>query len=221
MSRLLRLALGATFAAALGSAAHAQSFALGANVGTPGLGVEAQARVIDLIVLRAAGDFAEFDRDETYGDIAYSGKLKLATVGAFVDVHPMGNGFLLTGGAFFGKRRGELDGQPVRNVRIGSATYSPAEVGRIDGDIKMSKAQPFVGLGYDSTFTRSSAVGVKAIIGAAFSDEPEVALRASGGSLSTNPIFLQNVRQEEASVRDDAKDFKVFPVAQVGLTYRF
>ncbi len=221
MSRLLSLALAPVIALALGAVAHAQSFAVGASVGTPGLGIEAQAKVNDWLVVRGAGDFAEFDRDETYGDIAYAGKLKLATLGAFVDVHPARNGFLLTGGAYFGKRRGELDGQPTTTVRIGGAPYTPAQVGRIDGDIQMADVQPFVGLGYDSTFTRTSRVGLKAILGVAFSNSPEVTLKASGGTLSTNPVFLQSVTQEEAEVREDAKGFKYFPVAQIGLTYRF
>lgn len=221
MSRLRVLALGAVFALVTGAAAAAQSFAVGGSLGTPGVGVEAQVKVNDWIVLRAAGDFAEFDRDETYGDIAYAGKLKLSTVGAFVDVHPGGGGFLISGGAYFGKRRGELDGQPTTDVRIGGVSYTPAQVGRIDGDIAMSDAQPFVGLGYDSTFVRESRLGFKAVVGLAFSDSPEVTLRASGGSLSTNPVFLDSVRREEAEVREDAEDFKYFPVAQVGLTYRF
>ena len=115
----------------------------------------------------------------------------------------------------------ELDGQPVTNVRIGGVSYTPAQVGRIDGDIKMSDVQPFVGLGYDSTFTRTSRIGLKAVLGMAFSDTPEVTLRASGGTLSTNAVFLENVRAEEADIAEDSKDFKYFPVAQVGLSYRF
>jgi hypothetical protein len=221
MTRLVSAALGAAITVALGCAAHAQSFAVGGVVGTAGLGAEVQMKASSWLVLRGAADFAEGDRDETHGDIAYAGKLKLGTGGAFVDLHPGGKGFMLSGGAYFGQRRGELDGQPVTNVRIGGVSYTPAQVGRIDGDIKMSDVQPFVGVGYDSTFTRTSRIGLKAVLGMAFSDTPEVTLRASGGTLSTNAVFLENVRAEEADIAEDSKDFKYFPVAQVGLSYRF
>jgi hypothetical protein len=221
MSMIRGLCLAPVAALALSAVAHAQNLAVGAVFGTPGIGVEAQAKVSRWLVLRAAADFAEFDRDETYGDIAYAGKLKLVTGGAFVDIHPLGGGLLVSGGAYIGKRRGELDGEPTTTVRIGDKPYTPAQVGRIDSDIKMGDIQPFAGLGYDTTFRRTGRVGLKGVVGMAFSHSPDVTLTASGGALSTNAVFLQSLRDEEGQIRDDAKGFKYFPVAQVGLTYRF
>lgn len=221
MTRFATLALGSALSFALAAAAQAQSFAFGGVAGTPGVGVEAQVKVSDWVVLRGDADFGSLNRDETHGDIAYTGKLKLGTAGAFVDLHPGGSPFMITGGAYFGERAGELDAQPVTNVRIGGVSYTPAQVGRIDGDIKMSNMQPFVGVGYDGTFSRTSKLGLKAVLGMAFSDTPEVTLRASGGTLSTNPVFLESVRAEERDLAEDSKDFKYFPVAHIGLTYRF
>lgn len=221
-TQLFAVTLGAAVLAAAGAQAQdGGNFAVGANVGTPGLGVEAQYRLSDSFVVRGGGDWLDFDHDETYGDVAYSGKVKSKTAGLFLDWHPMQGGFFVSGGSYFGKRKLNLDGRPTGNTNIGGVIFTPAQIGTITGDVELSDAQPFVGLGWDNTFSGDGGWGFRAMAGVSFSDEPKVNLTASGGTLSNDPTFQARLRQEEAEVREDAKDFKYFPVGQIGLTYRF
>lgn len=203
------------------TSAAAQNMALGVNVGTPGLGVQATAQISDLVVLRGALDGMSISRNQDYSDIAYDGKAKLTTGGLFADLHPGGGAFLVSGGAYFGKREIELSAQPSANVEIGGVTYTPAQVGRIDGEAKLSKFQPFLGVGFDNTYVGDRAWGFRALAGVSFSKAPKVNLTATGGALASDPAFLAQLQIEEAQAREDAKDFKYFPVVQVGLTRRF
>ena len=203
------------------SEAAAQNMAVGLNVGTPGVGVQASAKVSDMIVLRGALDGVSIGRDEDYSDIDYDGKAKLFTGGLFADVHPGGGAFFVSGGAYVGKRKITLRGQPTEPVDIGGQIFTPAELGRLDGEAKLSNFQPFLGLGFDNTFVGERAWGFRALAGVAFSKRPDVELTASGGTLSNDAEFQARLRAEEADARDDAKDFKYFPVVQVGLTRRF
>jgi hypothetical protein len=223
MNRSPLLLAGAASLLLAATAAQAQEgrFAVGVNVGTPGLGAEAQFKLSDQFVVRGGADTLKFDHDDSYSGVDYSGKLKSSTGGVFLDWHPMGGAFFISGGSYFGDRTLKLSGTPSGSTDIGGVTYTAAQVGRIDGDVAMSDAQPFVGLGWDNTFSGDGGWGFRGLVGAAFSDSPEVDLTASGGTLSNDPTFQNRLRQEEADVRDDAKDFKYFPVAQVGLTYRF
>ncbi len=216
--------VGAALLAAAGSQALAQdggNFAVGGNIGTPGIGLEAQYRLNDSFVVRGGGDWLDFDHDETYSGVAYTGKVKSKTAGLFLDWHPMQGGFFVSGGSYFGKRKINLSGTPTENTQIGGATFTPAQIGTITGDVELSDAQPFLGLGWDNTFSDEGGWGFRVLGGVSFSDSPKVDLTASGGTLSNDPTFQQRLREEEAEVRDDAKDFKYFPVAQIGLTYRF
>ncbi|WP_374470141.1 hypothetical protein [Phenylobacterium sp.] len=217
------LAAAAALAAAPAGAAFAQSgpFAIGLNAGTPGLGVEAKLRVGDRLVVRGGGDWLNLSHDEDYSGVNYDGKLKAATAGLFADWHPGGSAFLVSGGAYFGDRKLDLTARPTGPVEIGGATFTPAQVGRIDGKAKLSSAQPFVGVGFDNTFTTERAWGFRALVGVSFSDDPDVSLQASGGTLSGDPTFQARLRQEEADIRDDAKDFKYYPVVQIGVSRRF
>lgn len=216
--RTATLAIACAMAA---TTATAQSKALGVSIGTPGVGVVASAQVSDLIVLRGAVDGMSLNRNETYSDVAYDGKAKLLTGGLFADLHPGGGPFLVSAGAYAGKRKLELRGQPTASVEIGDQTYTPAQIGRIDGEAKLSSLQPFVGLGFDNTYSGDRAWGFRALAGVSFSKAPKIKLTAAGGTLSSDPAFLANLREEEAEVREDAKNFKYFPVVQIGLTRRF
>jgi hypothetical protein len=223
MTRIALLVAGTASALIATSSAQAEEgrFALGANFGTPGAGVEAQFRVTDQIVLRGGADSLKFDHDDSYSGVDYSGKLKSSTGGVFVDWHPAGGGFFVSAGGYFGDRSIELDGTPSGSTDIGGVTYTAAQIGTISGEVKQSDLQPFVGLGWDTTFSGEGGWGFRGLVGTAISESPSVRLTASGGTLSSDPTFQSRLRQEEADVRDDAKDFKYFPVAQIGLTYRF
>ena len=76
-------------------------------------------------------------------------------------------------------------------------------------------------MGYDNTFTRGGRVGFRILAGAAFGDSPQVNLDARGGTLSNDPIFRARLDQEEQEIQSEADDYKVLPVVQAGLNFKF
>lgn len=205
--------------AALAGAAQAQ-VAVGAHVGTPGVGVEAQLSLGPVFTLRGSIDRLGHDFDESYDGIDYGGEFDFNTVGAFIDLHPFANGFLISGGAYLGERKIRLDAEPTVPVEIGGAVFTPSQVGQLSGAVTLSDLSPFIGVGFDNTFTRPGRWGVRAILGAALSEDPDVALDSTGGSLSNNAAFRARLEDEADRIRDET-DYGLFPVAQIGLTYRF
>jgi hypothetical protein len=57
-------------------------------------------------------------------------------------------------------------------------------------------------------------------LGVLLQGEPNVDLEATG-PISTDPTFQSNLAQEEAAAEDDVKDFDVYPVIALGMSYRF
>ena len=191
------------------------------NTGTTGVGAEVQLSLGPVFVLRGGIDTLGYDFDETYSDVDYGGRFDFDTVSGFVDLHPFLNGFLISGGAYVGERNIRLDARPSAPVDIGGATYSPAQVGTLSGRIKLSETAPFVGIGYDDSFYREGTWGFRGMVGVAWSQEPEVGLSSSGGTLSNDPIFRARLEQEAREIQEDAEDKAFFPIVQVGLTARF
>ena len=210
-------------ALAFASTASAQDgrFAIGGQLGTPGGGVSALYSLSPNFVIRGSYDALKFDRDESYDDIDYNAQLDFSSPGAFIDWHPTGNAFFVSAGAFFGARDVNLDATPTGNTNIGGTVFTPAQIGNLTGKIELESTAPFVGIGYDNTFTHPGHWGFRLLAGAAFGDAPQVDLNSSGGTLSGDPTFQARLAQEEADIQDDADNYKVLPVVQVGVTYRF
>lgn len=217
------LTLAALAALALPAAAMAQTspVAVGANIGTPGIGVSAQVLAADQLVIRGDLDWMKWGYDRNYDGVSYEGTFKSLTGGLFADWHPGGNAFFVSGGAYFGDRKLNLDATPASATDIGGTVYTPAQIGRIRGSAKLSKVQPFAGLGFDNTWVGDRAWGFRALAGVAFSKKPNVDLRATGGLLASDPTFLARLQQEEDNISDDAKKIRYFPVVQIGVTRRF
>lgn len=219
MKRIITLAAFAAGSAAAAGAAEAQ-VAVGAGIGTTGASVEAQATVAPGLSLRGGYNYFEYEADDTYDDIAYEGDLDLSTVGAFLDWHPFGNGFFLSGGAFIGEKGLSLVATPTSNVEIGSQTFTPAQVGTLHMAADLEETAPFVGLGWDSTFG-TSGIGFRLLAGAMFTGSPQVDLTSTGGSLSNDANFQTQLAAEEQALQDEIDDYEIYPVAQAGLTFRF
>jgi len=191
------------------------------NLGTPGVGVEAQLSLGPVFVLRGGLDTLGVQFDQSYSDVDYTGRFDFDTVSAFVDLHPFANAFLISGGVYVGDRTIDLNTTPDAPVELGGATFTPAQVGTLSGRIKLSDTAPFLGLGYDDSFYRDRRWGFRGIVGVAYSAEPQVALDSTGGTLSNDPTLRARLDQEAADIREDARDRGLFPVVQLGATVRF
>lgn len=216
MIRAAMLSLALTSAAGAGSAQTAASV----HVGTAGAGAEVKMALGPSFVVRVGVDRLRHDFDQTYSGVDYGAELDFDTVGGFIDLHPFRNAWFVSGGAYLGARELRLEAQPVIPVEIGGAMFTPQQVGKLTGAAALSDTAPFVGLGFDNTFTGRWRVGVRALIGVAVGESPNVTLTSQGGTLSDNAAFRQRLDAEAARIEEEA-DYGLFPIAQIGLSYRF
>lgn len=219
MRRTITLAACALAGVGAAGAAQAQ-IAIGGSIGTTGVTAEAEMKVIPGVNIRGGYNYLQYGADSTYDDIAYDGDLDLTTIGAFVDVHPFGNSFFLTAGAYFGEKTLDLAATPTSNVEIGSQTFTPQQVGTLNLAGDLEDTAPFVGLGWDTTF-ENPGIGFKFLAGAMFTGTPQINLTATGGTLSNDANFQTQLAQEEQNLQDDINDYEVYPVVQIGLTLGF
>lgn len=222
LSTAFALAAAATLAGA--GTAHAEKrLAVGLAGGTTGVSGEVSFKANRYVHLRGGYNYFQYDLDDGYEDIDYSGELDLSNFGAFVDLHPFGNGFLLSGGAFIGDKALNLIAEPSSTYEIGDQTFTAAQVGTLHFDAELESTAPFVGLGWDTTFQGDSAWGLRFIAGAMFTGSPSIDLYTVGGtrSPSEDAALQQEIAEEEANLQDDVSDYEVYPVAQIGLTFAF
>ena len=220
--KTLVLALCAAALAATASLPARAQVALGGHIGTEGIGPDAQLKLNNNFTVRAAGDWLDFDYNRTDTNVHYDGKLKLMTGGAFLDWHPWANALFVSGGAYFGDRHVDLSAQPSGPVTIGGQQFTAAQAGVLQGKIKMDSVTPFAGLGFDnSSDPDHHGLGLKGVLGVAFSGKPSVTLASTGGILSGSPILQSALAQEQATIASKDGLLQYYPVVQIGVNYRF
>ncbi|MEM1150980.1 MAG: hypothetical protein AAGI03_10525 [Pseudomonadota bacterium] len=213
--------LAAAMATTGAASAQDSNIAIGAGVGTPGANVDVAFKVNDFLRVRGGGNLFQFDEDVDIDDITYEGELDLSGLSVAADLHPFSNSFMLTGGAYFGTKEIGVSASPNEAVTIGDTIFAPDEFGSLVGDVSFEDTAPFIGLGFDNTFTGSGNWGFRAVVGASLFGSADVSLDSVGGTLSNDPNLQAELEAEEAKIEEDVEDFELYPILQIGLTYRF
>ncbi|QNN65574.1 hypothetical protein H9L12_03055 [Sphingomonas rhizophila] len=217
--------LFATALVVLGLAAPAAAqessggFSAGVTGGTLGIGPEVGYRMSDNFGVRGNVTFLGISRNVDSDDISYDGDLKLKSGGVMVDVHPFGGGFRLSAGARVNRNRVKLVAKPTDDVEVGDETYTPEEVGTLSGTVKANKLAPTLTLGWGGGLSRGLKVGIEA--GGMFQGSPTVKDLRATGLLASDPDFQASLRREEEEVEDDIDKFKIYPIVQLSIGYRF
>jgi hypothetical protein len=197
-------------------------FALGATVGTDGVGGELQYNLNRYVTVRGRGTWLDFRYGGNSGDVHYDADFKLSQGGGFVDLHPFANPFVVSVGGVAGPRRADVSLYYRRNVTVDGVSLTPAQLGQGGGRAEIGSAAPFVGLGFDNTFTHAGHWGFKLTAGVAFGHAPDVSLAPTSGLAAQNPQLIQPyIADVEHDVRHDGEALAYYPQVSAGVNYRF
>jgi hypothetical protein len=211
------LALVAVLSAVPASRAAAQ-IAISPHVGTLGLGADLSVGLLPALGIRAGGNLQPWKPKLDFDDLEYTIDLASPTWFGVLDLYIAGP-LRLSGGAVAFTNDTKIDARVTQSVDIGNTTYTPQQIGTIQGVFEANRVAPYGGIGFGKA-PRSTGVGFSMDLGVAFHGEPDVHLSASG-PLASDPTFQSNLTREEANVGDDAKSFRVYPVVTVGFVVAF
>ncbi|HXI88112.1 MAG TPA: hypothetical protein VNH64_11675 [Parvularculaceae bacterium] len=202
--------------AAPGSAYASDSHVdFGVTAGALGVGPEASFRFNNWVRLRANATFLTISPSFSSSDINYDGRVKLKSGGVMLDVYPLGDGLYLSGGARINGNAADLMATPTIGVTINGVFYTPAEVGVLTTSAHTKDFAPQASIGYSQSLPGGVVIGVEA--GAFFQGAPTIdPIQSSGGLVS-----LVDLEAERQSLQNDVHKYKVYPVLQLRLGYRF
>lgn len=201
--------------------AKASDFWVAPKIGTLGVGADLGWQVTDKFKLRANGNWLAYDHDETIDSVDYDANLRIFSLGLLADIHPAGNGWRVTFGAYYLDNKLDLDANldPNETVTIGDQTFTGAQLGELDGNAKFNNFAPYLGIGYGVNADANQNWHFTFDLGALFVGSARVNLSAS------NPLGLPNVaeevKKEENEVEDELDSYQWYPVIAIGVAYRF
>jgi hypothetical protein len=227
---------GIVLACAIGgisTAPQAADFAFGAKLSTLGAGLELSTPLSERLNARAGVNYFQYDTSVTESGIDYDADLKLRSISAMLDWHPMRGGFRLTAGILGNGNKLSLIASGEDDYTIGDATYRGDL--RLDGNVDFRSAAPYLGLGWGNVFGKGGAWSFTADAGVVLQGKPRPTLAASGTAqrlengvpvgpvidVADDPLFQQELAREEQNLRDELDRFQYYPVLSIGLAYRF
>jgi hypothetical protein len=187
--------------------------------GTTGGGAQIEYVLNGYLALRVSGDWLGVSHSFNTSDADFTGHANWATVGAFLDLHPLDNGWFLSGGVFQGARNASVEGVTTKDVTVDGVTLTPDDIGTVMGEAKLDTTSPFVGLGWDQAQHERSGFTFRFLAGAAFGGA-KLTLWDVGPFADTDPVKTW-IAQEQAEAQSKADPWKAYPVIQLGLGYRF
>lgn len=209
------------------SAAYAGGVDVAAEIGTTGYGLHLAVPVHDQVGLRFGVNALTYSYADTSDSVDYDFKLKLQTEDLLLDWYPsVGGTFRFTGGVVHNGNKITAHGRPNSNgtYEINGRTYLASQVGTLNGKIDFRSAAPYLGVGWGhSSASAKTGWGFTADLGVLFQGSPRTSLTNSG--CTADPLTCQqiasDVAAEEASLNEDVRSFRAYPVARIGVNYRF
>lgn len=209
-------------AAAVATPAAAQDdgqIAVGITGGTLGIGPEVSYRPSESFGVRASATFFNLNREVESDGIVYDGSLDLQSFGAMVDFYPFGGGFRLSGGARISQNEVGLLATPAGTIEVGDEEFTAAEVGTLSGRIEPKSFAPTLTLGWAGGRSKGIKFGVDA--GVMFQGAPKVTELSATGTLANDADFRDALADERAEIEADIDSFKLYPILQFSIGYRF
>ncbi|MBN1509700.1 MAG: hypothetical protein JW955_22830 [Sedimentisphaerales bacterium] len=211
----------ATVLLACGSAQAAfDEWAIGAKIGTLGIGGDLTTNLIPQVNLRAGAQWLGFSFDAEFSGVDYNVDLNLLNPLLLLDWYPFNGSFRISAGALYNASNIQLRGRPMEDVEIGDQTYHPEDLGAVEGDVEFEPIVPYVGIGWGNAPGNSGHWGLATDFGVAFIGSPNLDLSATG-PIASDPTFQAELAKEKRDIEEDLSGFNIYLVLSISLFYRF
>ena len=221
------IALSGFSAPALAQDDEGSGFRIAATGGTLGIGPEVGYRISETFGLRSNATFFSISASADSDDLEFEGDLKLRSFGAMVDIHPFGGGFRISPG--FRINNNEVSAIALPNsgqsYEIDGNVYTAEEIGTLSTRTDIKKFAPSLTIGYGGGNRKGFVFGIEA--GALFQGsvgiEP-ITVTGICANPSSSPdcaTLAADLEEERVSLEEDIDQYKVYPILQLSLGYRF
>ncbi|HEY8609405.1 MAG TPA: hypothetical protein VIM12_20005 [Noviherbaspirillum sp.] len=222
----MRISSGcAVAAAAMLFAVEAQAqTGLTASVGTPGVGLHLTVPLQEQFNARFGVNGLNYSHDIRTSNVEYDTKLKLRTVEALLDYHPLRGNFRISGGIVYNGTKLTGDGTPRAGgtYTFNGTSYPAATAGTLDARVDFRNFAPYLGIGFGNA-AQDKGWGFSADLGVLFQGRPDTSV-TSTGCTAPAPLCAElasDLAAESRELRDDADEFRFYPVVRVGVSYKF
>lgn len=203
------------------SSSTSGKWSAGVGISTLGLGANVGYKFNESFKIRGIVNYFQYSKKFNDDELALSTKLRLLTAGIMGDWHFAQNGFRLTGGLVYNGNRFKMNGTPSRNVVVNGRTYTPAEIGEVQGTLDFRPIAPYIGIGYDSGHEKKCGFAFTAEVGVLFQGKVRGKVNKITGALASQARAINDMKDYTVAEVNKSRLIKTYPVLSIGLSYKF
>ena len=214
---------------AYGAPARAADSRMGLDLklGTLALGGDVVVKVNEAVNVRLG--YTGFSRrvDFTENSVNYRGDARLSSPSLLVDWALVGGDCRVTAGAIAMKSHVDAIGHPssVQTYTIGNSVYSTNDISSLTGRAEFGNSvAPYLGFGWGNLLKSKGHWSWVADLGVVYAGSPSVTLSAPcapDASVQTCSALQADLALERENTVQDIMRLKWYPVANLGVGYRF
>ena len=193
------------------------------QAGSQGAGIGAAITIMQIAGLRADFNAISLHHDFTVSGIRYKDDLDLRQGGLYLDLFPLrASGFRLSAGVRFNDDHLTGTSVPTDGTYLFDGKRFPALPGEYAiAEARYPAVMPYFGIGYGH-HPQAKGFGIIADLGVAYGI-PEVSYTLSPAlAQRAGPAMSQQIVNEGLSeLRAKVSPYRWYPVAQIGVSYRF
>ncbi len=149
--------------------------------------------------------------------VEFQADLKWLTIPVLLDWHPWESGARFSLGAMVNNNHIDLSAE-TGNVEFNGVEYG---VESLDGTIQFNTLSPYLGIGYGNATDTRSRWHVACDLGVMFQGSPQVEMNAVATHPLLQPLLDADLAAEVNELEDEYKEFTLYPVLSLGVSYSF
>lgn len=197
------------------------------KAGTLGVGADVTIGLTEQLNVRVGGSYFSYTfrnlADDGKGEVSnvedLDAKVDLQSASLLLDLHPWKSPFRITGGVIIHNNEFSATADTGQRVEIGDRVYTVSDT---KGTVTFeNEIAPYVGIGYGNAVRDDSRWHFALDIGVVFHGKPQVDLIATANDPFVQAFLDRDIERQIAESESDLKDFTMYPVFSVGISYRF
>ena len=210
-------------------AENTTGFTLGGQVGLYGLGAHLSGKFSDTLAVKVGFDQFTYNDIEIKDDeVKYDFDVETKDILATVDWHPFAGSFAARAGVIVNDSN--LKGTIKPNVATQSFTfnnikYSTDDIAKVDTTAEFDPIAPYVGISWDTSWTKSSGLGFTFDLGVIHQGSAKVDYTVDYKNALTKSLLgadlERNLAVEKQSLQKELDDYEFLPYIAIGVNYKF
>lgn len=170
--------------------------------------------------LRAGAGYLSVSMSPELNSLVYDMDIGMRWFPVLMDLSPGGGAFRFSGGVLFNGGAANASYVPTLAVELGANTYTPEQLGSVEGEIRVEPVSPYLGIGIGNPAGDGPGMRVLLDAGVAFTSY-EVSFGHVGGSLPHELAdqLERDLALEADSLQQTLNAYRVYPVISAGVLF--